>query len=110
MTADDLARRFHETYERLAPSFGYETRRASAVPWEEVPEQNRALMTAVAAELLGADRTLYIVVRRDCQDVMAVYGSQADADLDVSMRESGGSLGRYRWEKWHMPPVLDAVL
>jgi hypothetical protein len=52
--AESLARRFHETYERLAPAFGYETRRASAVPWEEVPEQNRQLMLAVAAELLLA--------------------------------------------------------
>lgn len=50
--AEALARRFHETYERLAPSFGYETRKASAVPWERVPEQNKALMRAVAAELL----------------------------------------------------------
>lgn len=52
IAAEDLARRFHETYERLAPDFGYETRRASAKPWAEVPEQNRALMVAVCAELL----------------------------------------------------------
>lgn len=50
---EDLARRFHEAYERLAPSFGYETREESAVPWDDVPEQNRALMIAVCAELLG---------------------------------------------------------
>lgn len=48
---DDIARLFHETYERLAPSFGYETRKASAVPWEQVPETNRKLMTAVADEV-----------------------------------------------------------
>lgn len=48
-----LARRFHETYEALAPTFGYETRRASAVPWEDVPEQNKRLMIAVCAELTG---------------------------------------------------------
>jgi hypothetical protein len=52
-TAEALAQRFHETYERLAPRFGYETRRESAVPWAEVPEQNRKLMTAVCAELLA---------------------------------------------------------
>lgn len=51
--ADALAQRFHETYERLAPSFGYETRRDSAVPWEDVPETNRWLMAAVAAEILA---------------------------------------------------------
>lgn len=46
-----IAQAFHEAYERLAPSYGYETRRESAVPWADVPEQNRALMTAVAAEV-----------------------------------------------------------
>lgn len=48
-----IAREFHHTYEALAPSFGYETREASAVPWEQVPEQNRRLMRAVVADLLG---------------------------------------------------------
>lgn len=52
--AEALAQRFHETYERLAPQFGYQTRRVSAVPWADVPEQNRALMIAVCAELLEA--------------------------------------------------------
>jgi hypothetical protein len=50
--AEAVARRFHEAYERLAPDFGYRTREASAKPWDEVPEQNRALMVAVCAELL----------------------------------------------------------
>jgi hypothetical protein len=55
-TPEELARAFHETYERLAPKFGYETRRESAVPWEEVPEANRKLMIAVCEELV--DRVL----------------------------------------------------
>jgi len=50
--AEVLARMFHETYERLAPSFGYETRKDSAVPWEDVPERNKKLMIAVCAEIL----------------------------------------------------------
>jgi hypothetical protein len=49
-----VAEAFHNSYERLAPDFGYKTREASAVPWEDVPEQNRSLMVAVAAELLAA--------------------------------------------------------
>lgn len=47
-----LAQLFHETYERLAPQLGYETRKESAKPWTEVPENNRKLMTAVCAEIL----------------------------------------------------------
>ena len=51
--AELLAQRFHEAYERLAPAYGYETREASAKPWSEVPENNRQLMIAVCAEILG---------------------------------------------------------
>lgn len=46
--SEQLARLFHETYERLAPSFGYSTRKGTAVPWAEVPEKNKRLMIAVA--------------------------------------------------------------
>lgn len=50
--AEELARRFHDEYERLAPEFGYETRPESAVPWDQVPENNRALMVAVCETIL----------------------------------------------------------
>ena len=50
--AEEIARAFHETYERLAPSHGYETREASAKPWSEVPEQNRTLMVATVRDLI----------------------------------------------------------
>ena len=52
MKAEQLARLFHETYEELAPNFNYETRRASARPWCDVPENNRNLMIAVAEKIL----------------------------------------------------------
>ncbi len=50
--AERIACQFHATYERLAPDHGYETRRDSARPWTEVPDQNRDLMVAVAQHLL----------------------------------------------------------
>lgn len=50
--AETVAREFHETYERLAPDHGYRTREASAKPWADVPEQNKSLMVAVAADLI----------------------------------------------------------
>ncbi len=50
--AESLARMFHETYEKLAPEYGYETRRESAKPWANVPDQNKRLMIAVCAEIL----------------------------------------------------------
>lgn len=50
--AASIAQAFHESYERQAPEFGYKTREASAVPWEDVPEDNKTLMIAVAQDLL----------------------------------------------------------
>ncbi len=52
MTAEELAQKFHETYELLAPLYNYQTRKASAVPWKDVPENNKHLMIAVASEIL----------------------------------------------------------
>lgn len=52
--SEEIARLFHETYERLAPNFGYETRKTSAVPWEDVPENNKQLMIAVVSEVLAS--------------------------------------------------------
>jgi hypothetical protein len=52
MIPEELAQLFHETYERLAPDFGYKTREASAKPWSDVPGQNKNLMIAVAGEIL----------------------------------------------------------
>jgi hypothetical protein len=54
MTAEELAQLFHETYERLAPNYGYTTRTSSAVEWRNVPEPNKSLMIAVAKEVLEA--------------------------------------------------------
>jgi hypothetical protein len=65
-TEDDeqIARLFHETYERLAPEYGYKTREASAVSWEQVPVRNHDLMVAVAGVVAKAvrERTVAAVV------------------------------------------------
>lgn len=50
--AETITKAFHETYERLAPYYGYHTRPESAVPWDEVPEENKNLMMAVVTELM----------------------------------------------------------
>lgn len=52
-SSERMARLFHEHYERLAPSYQYETRKESAVPWEQVPANNRELMIDVASSLLA---------------------------------------------------------
>jgi len=57
LTAEQLAQKFHEIYERLAPEHGYETRKASAVPWADVPANNKNLMIAVCNEILTKELT-----------------------------------------------------
>jgi hypothetical protein len=49
---EPITRAFHDAYERLAPTFGYKTRESSAVDWEDVPAENKALMRATIATLL----------------------------------------------------------
>lgn len=56
MTAEELAQLFHTKYEEIAPSFGYQTRQETAIPWSEIAEDNtnKRLMIAVAGEVLQA--------------------------------------------------------
>ncbi len=54
-TAEQLAERFHEAYERLAPEHGYATRPESAVPWADVPEQNADDRTRTNLRILKED-------------------------------------------------------
>lgn len=61
--AETLARAFHETYERLAPSFGYETRPDTKAFDPE--SKNGRLMIAVCAELQ--------TIRADQPDVRAPF-------------------------------------
>lgn len=101
-----LAQRFHETYERLAPSFGYETRKESAVPWEDVLEANRRLMTAVVQEVMLPIVALLDVVEaaqreRSAEKVLALGEMasaeqirQASRDLSRAIRDRRAALSR----------------
>lgn len=51
---ETVARLFHEAYERLAPRYKYSTRVATAVPWDDVPIDNKSLMIATATAVLAA--------------------------------------------------------
>ena len=62
LDAKGLAHQFHETYERLAPQFGYETKEETRQFQEDTP--NGRLMIAVCSELLASN------------DAMSLQGSQ----------------------------------
>jgi hypothetical protein len=69
--AEAVARWFHETYETLAPKYSYKTRKQSAVPWDEVPEKNRALMVATCHVLLYK---LHKEHQKLCEEVARHFG------------------------------------
>lgn len=51
--AEAIARHFHDTYERLGPSFGWETQESARdKDFDELPQSNRDLMIATITELL----------------------------------------------------------
>jgi hypothetical protein len=72
-TAERIARAFHEAYERLAPAHGYDTKPESACAWEDVPANNRALMVAVAQELLERG-----VIRRPQMSLVEIQATFGD--------------------------------
>lgn len=53
--AEEMAELFHETYEKLAPDFDYETREGTKKPWADIPDDdpNKRLMIAVCQEMFG---------------------------------------------------------
>jgi len=61
MTNLELAILFHETYERLAPSFGYETR--SDTKLFDPESKNGLLMVAVCGEVLDRVRSVLLAIR-----------------------------------------------
>jgi hypothetical protein len=62
-SAEQLARRFHAVYERLAPAFGYETRTETRTFDPDTP--NGRLMIEVCSELLGSPETGYAFAKRN---------------------------------------------
>lgn len=65
---EETARRFHDAYEELAPTFGYSTRPESRVSWDRLSEPMRSLMIAtVRAVLIEQAATLASARRRIAQ-------------------------------------------
>ena len=50
--SEEVARKFHEIYERLAPDYGWDTNKETKKSWNDIPESNKQLMIAVSREVL----------------------------------------------------------
>lgn len=73
---EEIARLFHENYERLAPQFDYKTRESSAVAWEGVPEPNRELMIATVRAVLNAVEAVPLSRVRELEEERAYLAKQ----------------------------------
>ena len=85
MDAEFMAKLFHDTYEKLAPDFGYKTREASAKPWFEIPENNRKLMIAVAEKVLSVQKKQ---TEDDCVEDCAVIDSNMELVKTIGLLNS----------------------
>ena len=77
MTAEQIARAFHETYIRLAPESGM-VPVPPAIPWAGLPEQDRQLMVAVMQALLDAG-ILLGVLSQERSDEDRIRAAMAEA-------------------------------
>lgn len=69
MTAEQIAAEFHETYERLAPQFGYETREETRQFDPDSP--NGKLMIAVCRAIIPV---IQADEREECAKIVDEYG------------------------------------
>jgi len=92
--SEELAKKFHETYDALHQSILMRHVKPSAVPWEDVPTSNKALIIAIlkktsygdtleAAEYEGEVEQLKKALRearcpKACQDGLHYYSDGAE--------------------------------
>ena len=76
MKALELAIKFHETYERLAPSFGYETRVDTKVFDPE--SKNGRLMVAVCHELIEELEGPLAEAEAKVESLLSIIGHNPD--------------------------------
>lgn len=90
-----LARRFHEAYERLAPSFGYETRTETRVFDPE--SKNGRLMVAVCAEIGASQPPGAIQLEGECPSCRQWVVLRTDTDEVHSLPEVRCACGAHEW-------------
>jgi hypothetical protein len=83
VTPEDLARRFHAEYERLAPEHGYETRAETRSFDPATP--NGRLMVAACGRILDAlmsEREPVAWVCPECGEIWGMWADWCDGNVD----------------------------
>lgn len=86
--AEQLARMFHDAYERLAPDYGWKTQTVSRKQWEELPDGLRLLMLSVCEEIITALLEGKIIEYADPGDKLAMLlGKTEDGRIRVDFQK-----------------------
>lgn len=51
-SAQETARYFHDTYERMSPHYGFVTNQEDRIDWMELPERRRKLLIETCRQML----------------------------------------------------------
>lgn len=87
LNIEGIAKLFHDRYEYLAPNYGWKTQEQSAVPWDELPENQKDLMVHVVANLIDDPR-----FRDFCLSKWMEQVGYVDLNKDVSVNDLSGKL------------------
>ena len=94
--SEELAKRFHDVYEKFAVEYGWKTQEQCQVEFEDLPKENRDLMVAVVSEVC-AD------LIRDSKRLDKFFEAgnviKTREDLDRFLEEDNGHSS---WQAW--PP------
>jgi len=82
--AEELAETFHRVYEKLAPKFGYKTRKRTRKHWDDLPENNKELMIAVAQVVLNKYSEIPEITEKDLQ----AWADEAECRVEDEKRWS----------------------
>jgi hypothetical protein len=99
----EMAKIFHDTYERLAPSFGYETRKDTKVFDPESP--NGKLMAAVCGEVVSA-----VLTETEADKTIITELENQVASNIATIRDMAGKLAELEGQpSWPTPQPMETA-
>lgn len=99
--AEELAKQFHDLYERFAPLYNYKTREKTAVAWEDVPDNNKGLMVAVANAILYPGAKPCTVSKAEASVPLEPCPACGETDIVLSHRGIRDDDGRCKLDTWY---------
>lgn len=74
--SEELAKFFHDEYDKLAPRYGWRTQISTQVTFDQLPDNNRALMVAVCEQVVEEFRQERKAFNQSTTEAMSVLGGE----------------------------------